>query len=51
MGQGRQQNAEALTADFAEWLKANKDQLAALSSLPPAAGNTHNDAQMRMMER
>jgi aryl-alcohol dehydrogenase-like predicted oxidoreductase len=28
-----------------------EDQLATLSSLPPAAGNTHNDAQMRMMER
>lgn len=27
------------------------EQLAQLSSLPPAAGNTHNDAQMRMMER
>ncbi|MFF7363700.1 aldo/keto reductase [Streptomyces sp. NPDC008125] len=28
-----------------------EEQLAQLSSLPPAAGNTHNDAQMRMMER
>ncbi|MFD6529464.1 aldo/keto reductase [Streptomyces sp. NPDC060184] len=27
------------------------EQLAQLSSLAPAAGNTHNDAQMRMMER
>jgi hypothetical protein len=27
------------------------DQLAELTNLPPAAGDTHNEAQMRMMER
>ncbi|MER5602562.1 aldo/keto reductase [Streptomyces sp. NPDC002265] len=27
------------------------DQLAELTDLPPAAGDTHNEAQMRMMER
>jgi aryl-alcohol dehydrogenase-like predicted oxidoreductase len=35
----------------ADAVTLTEDQLAALSSLPPAAGNTHNDAQMRMMER
>jgi len=27
------------------------DQLATLAALPPAAGNTHNEAQMRLLER
>lgn len=27
------------------------EQLAQLTSLPPAAGDTHTEAQMRMMER
>ncbi|WP_327179809.1 aldo/keto reductase [Streptomyces sp. NBC_01335] len=35
----------------ADAVTLTEEQLAQLSSLPPAAGNTHNDAQMRMMER
>jgi hypothetical protein len=29
----------------------SEEQPDQLSSLPPAAGDTHNEAQMRMMER
>ncbi|MFJ4674605.1 aldo/keto reductase [Kitasatospora sp. NPDC088783] len=35
----------------ADALRLTDEQLTALSSLPPAAGDTHNEAQMRMMER
>ncbi|MFJ5035275.1 aldo/keto reductase [Streptomyces sp. NPDC088560] len=35
----------------ADAVRLTDDQLTALSSLPPAAGDTHNEAQMRMMER
>ncbi|MGW2278541.1 aldo/keto reductase [Streptomyces sp. NPDC001770] len=35
----------------ADALTLTAGQLDQLSSLPPAAGDTHNDAQMRMMER
>ncbi|MCX5401871.1 aldo/keto reductase [Streptomyces sp. NBC_00102] len=35
----------------ADALTLTAEQLARLTSLPPAAGDTHNDAQMRMMER
>ena len=40
-----EENSAADAVDLTE------DQLATLTSLPPAAGNTHNEAQMRMMER
>ncbi|MFF4836685.1 aldo/keto reductase [Streptomyces sp. NPDC001315] len=35
----------------ADAVHLSKEQLARLSSLPPAAGDTHLEAQMRMMER
>ncbi|MEY9937572.1 aldo/keto reductase [Streptacidiphilus sp. MAP5-3] len=35
----------------ADAVRLTDDQLTALSSLPPAAGDTHNEAGMRMMER
>jgi aryl-alcohol dehydrogenase-like predicted oxidoreductase len=35
----------------ADTLHLTEDQLARLSALPPAAGETHNPAQMKMMER
>jgi aryl-alcohol dehydrogenase-like predicted oxidoreductase len=35
----------------ADVLHLTEDQLARLSALPPAAGDTHNPAQMKMMER
>ncbi|MFD7733931.1 aldo/keto reductase [Kitasatospora phosalacinea] len=35
----------------ADAVRLTGDQLARLSALPPAAGDTHNEAQMRMMER
>ncbi|UED88068.1 aldo/keto reductase [Streptomyces profundus] len=35
----------------ADAVRLTDDQLTTLSSLPPAAGDTHNEAQMRMMER
>ncbi|MET7312699.1 aldo/keto reductase [Streptomyces sp. NPDC005571] len=35
----------------ADAVRLSDDQLTALSSLPPAAGDTHNEAGMRMMER
>ncbi|MFJ5231153.1 aldo/keto reductase [Kitasatospora sp. NPDC088391] len=35
----------------ADAVRLTDDQLARLSALPPAAGDTHNQAQMRMMER
>ncbi|MGW0857187.1 aldo/keto reductase [Streptomyces sp. NPDC002690] len=35
----------------ADALTLTVEQLDQLTSLPPAAGDTHNDAQMRMMER
>ena len=35
----------------ADSVRLTEEQLAKLSSLPPAAGNTHNEAQMRLMER
>ncbi|GAA1986707.1 aldo/keto reductase [Kitasatospora viridis] len=35
----------------ADAVRLTGEQLAALSSLPPAAGDTHTEAQMRMMER
>jgi aryl-alcohol dehydrogenase-like predicted oxidoreductase len=35
----------------ADTVKLDDDQLAELTSLPPAAGDTHNEAGMRMMER
>jgi len=35
----------------ADAVHLTEEQLTALSSLPPAAGDTHNEAQMRMMER
>ena len=35
----------------ADAVRLTDEQLAKLSSLPPAAGDTHNEAQMRMMER
>lgn len=35
----------------ADALTLTAEQLVQLTSLPPAAGDTHNDAQMRMMER
>ncbi|MFE7935328.1 aldo/keto reductase [Streptomyces sp. NPDC057456] len=35
----------------ADAVRLSDDQLAELTSLPPAAGDTHNEAGMRMMER
>ena len=35
----------------ADDIRLTDEQLAKLTSLPPAAGDTHNEAQMRMMER
>ncbi|MFF7198425.1 aldo/keto reductase [Streptomyces sp. NPDC008079] len=35
----------------ADAVRLSAEQLDRLSSLPPAAGDTHNEAQMRMMER
>jgi len=35
----------------ADAVRLTDEQLAKLTSLPPAAGDTHNEAQMRMMER
>jgi len=35
----------------ADAVRLTDEQLTALGSLPPAAGDTHNEAQMRMMER
>ncbi len=35
----------------ADAVRLTVEQLDQLSSLPPAAGDTHNEAQMRMMER
>ncbi|QMU69723.1 aldo/keto reductase [Streptacidiphilus sp. P02-A3a] len=35
----------------ADAVQLTEEQLATLNSLPPAAGDTHNEAQMRMMER
>ncbi|MFF7157574.1 aldo/keto reductase [Streptomyces sp. NPDC008139] len=35
----------------ADAVELSAEQLDRLSSLPPAAGDTHNEAQMRMMER
>ncbi|MCS7476985.1 aldo/keto reductase [Umezawaea endophytica] len=35
----------------ADAVTLTEEQLATLGSLPPAAGDTHNEAQMRMMER
>ena len=35
----------------ADAVRLTDEQLAALTALPPAAGDTHNAAQMRMMER
>ena len=35
----------------ADHIRLTDEQLAKLTSLPPAAGDTHNEAQMRMMER
>jgi len=35
----------------ADAVRLTAEQLARLTSLPPAAGDTHNEAQMRMMER
>ncbi|WP_377267785.1 aldo/keto reductase [Peterkaempfera sp. SMS 1(5)a] len=35
----------------ADAVRLTHEQLAQLTSLPPAAGDTHNEAQMRMMER
>ncbi|NEA53355.1 aldo/keto reductase [Streptomyces sp. SID13666] len=35
----------------ADAVRLTEEQLARLTSLPPAAGDTHNAAQMRMMER
>ncbi len=35
----------------ADAVRLTDEQLDQLSSLPPAAGDTHNEAQMRMMER
>ncbi|MEV6008820.1 aldo/keto reductase [Streptomyces sp. NPDC051976] len=35
----------------ADALQLTEQQIAQLSALPPAAGDTHNEAQMRMMER
>ncbi|GGV38580.1 hypothetical protein GCM10010495_64860 [Kitasatospora herbaricolor] len=35
----------------ADAVHLTEDQLARLGSLPPAAGDTHNEAGMRMMER
>ena len=35
----------------ADQVHLTDDQLAELTNLPPAAGDTHNEAQMRMMER
>ncbi|WNV85513.1 aldo/keto reductase [Umezawaea sp. Da 62-37] len=35
----------------ADAVRLTAEQLATLTSLPPAAGDTHNEAQMRMMER
>ncbi|TDU01932.1 aryl-alcohol dehydrogenase-like predicted oxidoreductase [Streptomyces sp. 846.5] len=35
----------------ADAVRLTEEQLAKLTGLPPAAGDTHNEAQMRMMER
>ncbi|WP_328461828.1 aldo/keto reductase [Streptomyces sp. NBC_00448] len=35
----------------ADEVRLDEEQLARLSSLPPAAGDTHNEAQMRLLER
>lgn len=35
----------------ADAVRLSDEQLARLTSLPPAAGDTHNEAQMRLMER
>ncbi|WP_221350996.1 aldo/keto reductase [Streptomyces beigongshangae] len=35
----------------ADAVRLSDEQLAQLTGLPPAAGDTHNEAQMRMMER
>ncbi|MGC0313577.1 aryl-alcohol dehydrogenase-like predicted oxidoreductase [Kitasatospora acidiphila] len=35
----------------ADAVHLSTEQLARLAGLPPAAGDTHNEAQMRMMER
>ena len=35
----------------ADAVHLTEEQLTALSSLPPAAGDTHNEAQMRLLER
>ena len=35
----------------ADALELTDEQLARLSALPPAAGQTHNEAGMKMMER
>ncbi|WP_042395212.1 aldo/keto reductase [Streptacidiphilus carbonis] len=48
-GTKRVQRVEENTA--ADALRLTDDQIARLSSLPQAAGDTHNEAQMRMMER
>ncbi|MFC1407045.1 MULTISPECIES: aldo/keto reductase [Streptacidiphilus] len=48
-GTRRVERVEENTA--ADTLHLTDDQLARLSALPPAAGDTHNPAQMKMMER
>ncbi|MFI7153597.1 hypothetical protein ACIBO2_52535 [Nonomuraea sp. NPDC050022] len=35
----------------ADGIRLSEEQLAALSSLPPAAGDTHTEAGLRMLER
>ncbi|TKA00097.1 aldo/keto reductase [Actinacidiphila oryziradicis] len=48
-GTRRVERVEENTA--ADTLQLTDEQLARLSALPPAAGDTHNPAQMKMMER
>jgi aryl-alcohol dehydrogenase-like predicted oxidoreductase len=48
---GTRRTARVQENTGADALRLADDQLAKLTSLPPAAGDTHNEAGMRMMER
>ncbi|MEW2404543.1 hypothetical protein [Streptomyces sp. NPDC046862] len=51
IGLGAMDMSHGYTGAGTDAVRLSKEQLARLSSLPPAAGDTHLEAQMRMMER